>query len=126
VRSVCIASALLIAVGCASLPPRYVAPLLPQDRTATVVTQGEGIGIVSVDGAIVCEAAAYSREGLKNASPGSSVRLAPGMHEVTFACWNASVNLKASTNVLVEAGARYRATRSFRGYSFALAVEREQ
>lgn len=125
-RWICAVSILVVVVGCASLPPRYVEPSLPPDQMATVTADGTGIGIIRVDNAVACISAEYSKEGLQNFRPVPSVRLAPGLHELTFACWNASVALQASTNVVVEAGARYRARREFRGYSFSLSIERDQ
>lgn len=109
-----------------SLPPRYIEPSLPVDRLALVVAKGNGIGIILVDGAIVCDPSDYSLEGLKKAKPGSSVRLSPGPHELTFGCWLTSESIRISTKMTVLEGKRYKAICSFRGYSVSVSVQLEE
>lgn len=112
--------------GCVTLPPRYIEPSLPVDQLAVIVTKGDGIGVLSVDGAIACPAADYTLAGLKRTSPGNTVNLVPGTHDVTFACWGAYGSLNLATNLTVSAGERYRVARHLVGYSVSLSVQLEK
>ena len=125
-RWLCIICVLGVLSGCVSppaLPPRYIEPSLPLDRLALIVAKGDNIGVLSVDGAIACNASDYSVKGLNKTTPGPSVRLAPGTHMVTFACDWSSGYAKFSTNMTVSAGERYSATFHIHGYSPSLSIQ---
>jgi hypothetical protein len=124
-----VAVVVFLLLGCATsryLPPRYVEPSLPTEQFSLIVAKGYGIGIFSVDKAIVCEPADYSVEGLEKVSPPSSVRLAPGTHEVVFACWWGSEGTKISKTMSFVSGKRYIATRRVEGYTITLSVQMEE
>jgi len=106
-----------------SLPPRYIDPVLPDDQLSLVTTIGQGIGILFVDGALVCAESDYSMEGLKKASPGPSVKLVPGEHKLGFSCHAGDNPITLSTNLTVSAGQHYQVERALVGYTIQLSVK---
>ena len=115
----------ILSAGCASLPPRYDEPQLPNKDTATLTATGNGIGILLIDGAVPCDAAEYNKQALSKKGLPSQVRVLPGPHELTVACWLQGGLTKMTTNIVVVAGNRYIVSRRLEGYSLSISFEPE-